>query len=216
MFHVKQVRGDKLQDIETWKIKDHVLEFIPDIHQYLVDGICVSSITQILKIKFGNKYNCVPEEILKRASEKGTETHQAIEYFEKYKINDIGSVELRNYKFLKKAYKFKCLDNEVPVILFKDNKPVACGRIDLVLEENEETGLGDIKRTSVLDKEYLAYQLNLYRIAYQQCYDTEIKFLKGLHLRNDVRKYINIPINEKMAISLLNEYLEGSNYESKS
>lgn len=201
---------------ETTEIKGHIVEFIEDEHIYLCDGIILPSITQILKIKFGNKYNCVPEEILKGASEKGTETHQAIEYFEKYKINDIGSVELRNYKFLKKAYKFECLNNEVPVILFKNDIPVACGRLDLVLEENGETGLGDIKRTSVLDKEYLAYQLNLYRIAYQQCYDTEIKFLRGLHLRNDVRKYINIPINEEMAIRLLNEFLEGSNYESKS
>lgn len=200
-----------MQEIETWKIKDHVLEFIPDIHQYLVDGICVSSITQILKIKFGNKYKNVDETVLQRASIRGTETHRAIEYFEKYNINDENSIELRNYKFLKRAYKFECLDNEVPVILFKDNEPVACGRLDLVLEENGETGLGDIKRTSVLDKEYLAYQLNLYRIAYQQCYDTEIKFLRGLHLRNDIRKYIDIPINEEMAISLLNDCLEKDN-----
>lgn len=195
-------------EIESWNIKGHMVEFIPDIHQYLVDGICVSSITQILKIKFGNKYNGIPKEVLERASEKGNRVHKAIEEYEKYNFNDIGCTELRNYKFLKKHYKFECLDNEVPIILFKDNKPVACGRLDLVLEEDGQVGLGDIKRTSVLDKEYLAYQLNLYRIAYQQCYDTEITFLRGLHLRDSVRKYVTIPINEKMAISLLNEYLE--------
>ena len=115
---------------------------------------------------------------------------------------------IKIYRFLKKAYKFKCLDNEVPVILFKDDEPVACGRLDMVLEEEGETGLGDIKSTSRLDKNYLEYQLNLYRIAYQQCYGTEIKFLRGLHLRKEVRKYIPIPINEKEAISLLNEFLE--------
>lgn len=194
---------------ETWEIKGHVVEFLEDEHIYLCDGIILPSITQILKIKFGNKYDGISKEVLQRAAELGSAVHQAIEDYEKYKIDNIGCTELRNYKFLKKAYKFECIDNEVPVILFKDDEPVACGRLDLVLEENREIGLGDIKRTSALDKEYLAYQLNLYRIAFQQCYGKEIKFLRGIHLRNDVRKYINIPINENVAISLLNEFLEG-------
>lgn len=197
-----------MQDIESWNIAGGLLEYIDDTHTYIFNGEILPSITQILKVKFGNKYDGISKEVLNRAAIKGTEVHKAIEDYEKYNIDDIGCTELRNYKFLKKAYKFKCLDNEVPVVLFKDDEPVACGRLDLVLEENGQVGLGDIKRTSTLDKEYLAYQLNLYRIAYQQCYDTKIEFLRGVHLRNDVRKYINLPINEKMAISLLNEFLE--------
>lgn len=194
--------------IETFKVKGHTVEFLEDSHIYLCDGMILPSITKIMKIKFGNKYDGIPEEILKRASEKGNRVHKAIEEFEKYNFNDIGCTELKNYKFLKKNYKFECLDNEVPVIIFKDDKPVACGRLDLVLEEQGQVGLGDIKRTSVLDKEYLAYQLNLYRIGYQQCYGTEISFLRGVHLRDNIRKYVTIPINEKMAMSLLNEFLE--------
>lgn len=198
-----------MQDIESWNIAGGLLEYIDDTHTYIFNGEILPSITQILKVKFGNKYDGISKEVLNRAAIKGTAVHKAIEDYEKYNIDDIGCTELRNYKFLKKAYKFKCLDNEVPVVLFKDDEPVACGRLDLVLEENGQVGLGDIKRTSTLDKEYLAYQLNLYRIAYQQCYCTKIEFLRGVHLRNDVRKYINLPINEKMAISLLNEFLEG-------
>ena len=110
---------------------------------------------------------------------------------------------------MQKQYKFNTLDNEVPIILFKDDIPVGAGRLDLVLEEKDKLGLGDIKRTSVLDKEYLAYQLNLYRLGYQQCYDKEITFLKGLHLREDVRKNINIPINERLAEKLVEEYIGG-------
>lgn len=194
--------------IETFNVKGHTVEFLEDSHIYLCDGMILPSITKIMKIKFGNKYDGIPEEILKRASEKGNRVHKAIEEFEKYNFNDIGCTELKNYKFLKKNYKFECLDNEVPVIIFKDDEPVACGRLDLVLEEQGQVGLGDIKRTSVLDKEYLAYQLNLYRIGYQQCYGTEISFLRGVHLRDNIRKYVTIPINEKMAMSLLNEFLE--------
>lgn len=194
--------------MNTWEIKGHVLEYFDDTHTYLVDGIIVPSITQILKIKFKNKYSGVDQKVLNRASEKGTEIHEDIE-----KLCKTGEAEdlkeVKNFIFLQKQYKFNTIDNEVPIILFREETPVGAGRLDLVLEENNELGLGDVKRTSVLDKEYLAYQLNLYRIGYQQCYDKEIKFLKGLHLREDVRKYINIPINEKLAQKLVEEYIGG-------
>lgn len=197
--------------MDTWEIKGHTLEYIDEIHQYLVDGVCVPSITQILKVKFGNKYNGISKEVLDNAAKKGTEVHESIENYEKLGI-DINISELKNYKFLKKHYNFECLDNEVPIILFQDNEPIAAGRLDLVLKlENGDTALGDIKRTSVLDKEYLAYQLNLYRIGYQQCYGIEIKALKGLHLRENVRKYVNLPINEQMALELVKKYMEGEN-----
>lgn len=194
--------------MNTWEINGHVLEYFDDTHTYLVDGIIVPSITQMLKIKFKNKYSGVDQKVLNRASEKGTQVHEAIE-----KLCKTGEVEnlkeVKNFIFLQKQYKFNTIDNEVPIILFKEETPVGAGRLDLVLEENQELGLGDIKRTSVLDKEYLAYQLNLYRIGYQQCYGKEIKFLKGLHLREDVRKYINIPINEELAKKLVEKYTGG-------
>ncbi len=194
--------------MNTWEINGHVLEYFDDTHTYLVDGMIVPSITQMLKIKFKNKYNGVNQQVLNRASEKGTQVHEAIE-----KLCKTGEVEeikeVKNFIFLQKQYKFNTVDNEVPIILFKDETPVGAGRLDLVLEENNELGLGDIKRTSVLDKEYLAYQLNLYRIGYQQCYGKEITFLKGLHLREDTRKYINIPINEELAQKIVDEYIGG-------
>ena len=189
--------------METVEIRGGVLEYIDETHTYLYDGVMLPSITQLLKVKFGNKYNGIPKATLERASVQGTAVHQAIEDYEQQGAES-DLPELRNYKFLKKAYNFECIDNEVPVVLFKDGEAVACGRLDLVLQEGEQIGLGDIKRTSALDKNYLAYQLNLYRIAYQQCYGTEISILRGLHLREDTRKYVSLPINE----SLVNEILE--------
>lgn len=197
-----------MQDIETWDIAGGILEFIEDTHTYLFNGEILPSITQILNTKFGNKYDGIPSEVLKKASMRGSAVHKTIEDFETCNIENIGCTELRNWKFLKRAYKFKCIGNEIPVVLFKEDKAVACGRLDLVLEENRQVGLGDIKTTSTLDKDYLRYQLNLYRIAYQQCYGQNIEFLRGVHLRNDTRKYIDIPINENVAVNLLNEYLE--------
>ena len=198
--------------METVEIKGGVLEYIDETHTYLYDGVVLPSITQLLKVKFGNKYNGIPKETLERASVQGTAVHKAIEDYEQDGIEN-NLPELRNYKFLKKAYNFDCIDNEVPVVLFNNDEAVACGRLDLVLQEGEQIGLGDIKRTSALDKNYLAYQLNLYRIAYQQCYGTQIEFLRGLHLREDTRKYVNLPINENLAYEILNEYFKENNNE---
>ena len=201
--------------IESWEIAGGLLEYIDESHTYLYDGIILPSITQILKIKFGNKYNGVSKEVLQKASARGTKVHQAIEDYEKRSIDDLKCKELRNYKFLKDRFKFECLENEIPIVLFLDGKPVCAGRIDLILKEKEAIGVADIKRTSVFDKEYVAYQTNLYRIGYQQCYGVEITFLRGIHLRNDVRKYIELPINEEMSLKLVKQYLEERKMENE-
>ena len=193
--------------MEQWEIKGGVLEHIDETHTYLYDGIVLPSITQLLKVKFGGKYDGIPKATLERAAELGTAVHKAIEDFERQGI-ETDLPELRNWKFLKKMYNFGCLDNEVPVVLFKDGEAVAAGRLDLVLVEKSSIGLGDIKRTATLDKQYLTYQLNCYRMAYQQCYGALICFLRGIHLRNDVRKYIDIPINENLVYEAINDYLK--------
>lgn len=195
-------------------IDGHLLEYIDDGHVYLVNGCIVPSVTQILKIRFGGKYSHVSRAVLNRAAQRGTEVHQAIQdWCETGKESDL--LEVRNFRFLQKHYDFEVMENETPVILWRDGVPVAAGRLDLVLRDREgRIGGGDIKRTSTLDKEYLAYQLNLYRIAYEQCYGIEWEFLRGLHLRDNVRKYVEIPINERMAIELVEEYLEKKENEN--
>ena len=202
-------------------INGHTLEFIENGHIYVCDGEIVPSITQILKLKFGGKYDHVNRQTLQKASEKGTMVHEAIEKYCKYGYES-DLPELRNFKFLQRVYKFDVLWNEVPVILSVDGEPVSAGRLDLVIEKigedgalHGERGIADIKRTSTLDKEYLSYQLNLYRIAYQQCYGIKIDFLKGIHLREEKRKYVDIPINEEMAIELVKEYIENNKSDSE-
>ena len=193
--------------IEQWEIKGGVLEYIDEPHTYIYDGIVLPSITQLLSCKFGSKYDGIPKAILQRASAMGSAVHKAIEDYEQQGI-ETDLPELRGWKSLKKEYGFGCLDNEVPVVLFKDGEAVAAGRLDLVLVEKSSVGLGDIKRTSKLDEQYLTYQLNCYRVAYTQCYNAEIAFLRGIHLRNDVRKYIGIPINENLVSEVINDYLK--------
>lgn len=187
------------------EINGHYLEYFDDSHLYLVDGQIIPSVTQIIHQKFKNKYKGVSEEVLKRGSNHGTAVHEAIE---NWCVSGAESdlKELYNFKFLMNRHKITVLKNEVPVVLFQDDEPLCVGRLDLVIEQDNRIGLADIKATSTLDKEYLAYQLNMYRLAYQQSYNTEIEFLKGIHVKDDKRKVVDIPINEKLVLELITEW----------
>ena len=190
----------------TVEIKGHTLEYFDDGHLYLVDGCIVPSITQLLKAKFPDMYKGVPEGMLNRASEEGTRLHDAIERLcTEGESEEMKEVE--NFLFLKKKYNFEVLENEVPVILFDGDKPIAAGRLDLVLKMGDKLVGADIKRTAKLNKEYVGLQLNLYRIAYRQCYGKEWKELRAVHLREDTRKFVKIPINEEYAREVIKDVL---------
>ena len=193
-------------DDRFWEIKGHAIEYLDEDHLYVVDGIIVPSITQIVKVNNPNKYARVSAEVLKKAADAGTAVHEAVEA---YAMNGTESnlPEVRGFKFLQKHYKFTVEAVELPVLLFRDGDPIAAGRFDLLIRnEKGELGIADIKRTSAFDKDYLAYQLTLYRRAFTQSYDQEITFLAGLHLREDIRKYAPIPIVDDLADELLDKY----------
>ena len=199
--------------LSIWDINEHSLEFEDETHTYICDGIIVPSITQALKFKFKNKYAGIDKDTLQRASEKGTEMHEAIENWTRNGV-DSDLPEVRNFKFLQNQYGFEVLDNELPVILSMDDEPIMAGRLDMVIRfytKVDEIGLADLKRTSTLDKEYLGLQLNLYRLAYQQCYGQDISFLRGIHLREDVRKFVNIPINEQYTWDFIKDWRANGN-----
>ena len=194
--------------METFNIKGGTLEFYPETHTYLYDGLMLPSVTQILGVKYKNDYASVPPAVLNNAAQRGTAVHKAIENYNNSGYDD-GSEAVRNFKFLQKQYGFEVLDSELPLVIFNDdNVPIACGRLDMTMLMDGQTGIADIKTVSTLNKEKIAYQLNLYRIGLRQSYGVDAKFLKIIHLRDGIRKFIDSPVNEGMAWELVNEYLE--------
>lgn len=197
--------------MDTWNINGCTLEYDDDTHTYLVDGLIVPSVTQILQIKFSSKYNFVKRDVLQAAAERGTAIHKAVENYCKDGIPTCQ--EAKNFRWLKYQYNFSVLENETPIIIFKNDMPVAAGRLDLVLDIDGETAIADIKTTSTLDKEYLAYQLNLYRLGYTQSYGIQVHELYGVHLRENIRKIHRIPVNDRIAYSILEEYERSVGHE---
>ena len=199
--------------METFSIKGGTLEYFDETHTYLYDGLILPSVTQILGVKYKNDYASVPPSVLDNASKRGTAVHKAIENYNNLGYDD-GSEAVRNFKFLQKQYGFEVLDSELPIVIFKDDMPIACGRLDMTMLMDGETGIADIKTVSALNKEKIAYQLNLYRIGLMQSYGVDAKFLKIIHLRDGIRKVIDSPINEGMTWELIEEFLEHE-YEKK-
>ena len=193
--------------METFSIKGGTLEFFPETHTYLYDGLMLQSVTQILGVKYKNDYASVPPAVLNNAAQRGTAVHKAIENYNNSGYDD-GSEAVRNFKFLQKQYGFEVLDSELPLVLFKDDMPIACGRLDMTMLMDGETGIADIKTVSALNKDKIAYQLNLYRIGLMQSYGVNAKFLKIIHLRDGIRKVIDCPVNEGMTWELIERYLE--------
>ena len=193
--------------METFNIKGGTLEFYPETHTYLYDGLMLPSVTQILGVKYKNDYASVPPAVLNNAAQRGTAVHKAIENYNVTGYDD-GSEAVRNFKFLQKQYGFEVLDSELPLVLFIDDMPIACGRLDMTMLMDGQTGIADIKTVSTLNKEKIAYQLNLYRIGLRQSYGVDAKFLKIIHLRDGIRKVIDSPVSEGMAWELVSEYLE--------
>lgn len=195
--------------METFSIKGGTLEYFDDTHTYLYDGLILPSVTQILGVKYRNDYASVPPAVLNNAAQRGTAVHKAIESYNNSGYDD-GSEAVRNFKFLQKQYGFEVLDSELPIVIFKDDFPIACGRLDMTLQIDGKIGIADIKTVSALNKEKIAYQLNLYRIGLMQSYGVDAKFLKIIHLRDGIRKFIDSPVNEKMTWELIEQYMENA------
>lgn len=191
--------------IKTYEYENYTLEFDDEAHGYIVNGIITPSVSSILKRKFDD-YVDVPFKILEAAADKGTAMHKAIEVYEKTgKKSDLQ--EFRNYLFLKKYFKIENVENELPVAYFEDGLPVFAGTIDQVCRIDGVPAINDFKRVSAPNKEKIAYQVNLYRLAYNQTFGVEIEALSFMQLRENVRRFTPLPImkNEELKKIYLSE-----------
>lgn len=180
--------------MDSWEIKGRTLEYDPASHIYLVDGIIVSSVTQLLNKKFGHKYDEVSDFVLQQAADRGTMIHKAVEDYCNGLISEVP--EVRDFVFLKNYYNFEIMESEIPVIIDLAGQTYA-GRLDLIINIDGDLAVADIKTTAALDREYLGHQLNLYRLGAIQSYGFDIQKLYGIHLKNGKRKMVPIPVKEE-------------------
>ena len=165
--------------MKAYEIKGHKVTFDEATHKYTVDGYEVPSVSTILKDTiFNKKYSSVKCSTTNAAALWGTQIHVAIENKNPMLLDTVQEQRYNEFWQLLKSIDQE-IHNQEQIVFYKHNgKVVYVGTYDLLLGDT----LADIKCTYNLDMNYLSWQLNLYRMAYEQLHDTTIKSLYAFWL----------------------------------
>lgn len=148
----------------------HLLTISPVIfneeqHTYTYNGQLLSGITGMIRRQlFPGEYSGVPQNVLRKAAERGSAVHQDIQLYDMGFPPDTPSAELIAYKGIKQQHGLATIANEYTV---SDLKHFA-SNIDLVLEEEDGgVSLADIKTTYTPNIEYVRWQLSVYAYLFE-------------------------------------------------
>ena len=173
------------------KLQDSGVSFDAEAHRYFLNGVELSGITGLLhKHIFPQMYADIPQFVLDRAAERGTMIHESIELLDAGFAPAESTPELESYKRIKAENGLSTVANEY---LVTDKEHFASG-IDLVLSDKEDNViLADIKTTSVLNKEYVRWQLSIYSYLFElQNPDLKVSKLYALWLRGDNSEFAEV------------------------
>ena len=176
------------------------VQFNQKEHTYKLNGVLLQGITGMLKRQlFLDTYKDVPEDILRKAAERGTMIHEICEL-----VDDLGitheAEEARSYLKLKEDNSLEYLCSEY---LVSDNEHFATC-IDKVYFDGEYYHLGDIKTTYKLDVDYIRWQLSVYAYLFElQNPSLKVGKLYGIWLRGENAQLVEVQRIDKGIIENL-------------
>lgn len=182
------------------KINFKEISFDEETHKYVVGGVQLPSVTQIMKKLTENYYTDISPAVLKKAAERGTQVHQMLEMYETF-----GAVfgenldHLLQYQRLKKVYRFVPIIQEVPL-----TNGIYCGTVDMLATLDDQLILVDVKATSKINDILLEVQLAGY-LQLLNDNGIEVKNAYVLHLTKNAGKFKKINPNFMLWNELLNE-----------
>lgn len=167
------------------KLANSGVLFDKESHTYSYNGKKMEGVTRMLRKRlFPDEYAGIPQEVLAAAAARGTAIHEACE------DADNGRAVVTEYPAEVKAYErerdkkeFRHLASEYLVT----DKTYFASAIDKVYEVDDAVvDLGDVKTTSTLNKEYVAWQLSIYAWMFErQNPDIKVRNLYAIHIRRD-------------------------------
>ena len=180
--------------------------FDPINHTYITpEGKSLSGITGMLSRQlFPNKYSAVPEGVLQKAAERGTAIHEDCRNVDEWD-NLPQTKEGVLYKELREREGILPIANE---FIVSDNKHFATA-IDIV---DTEFNLYDIKTTSVLDHDYLSWQLSINAYLFEVQNGFSAGDLYAIWLRDTAKLIPITPKPREEVIRLLNCEINGEQY----
>ncbi len=183
-------------------LKISPIKFYEREHLYLNGEQELTGVTSVMKaVLFPNKYDGIPESVLRQASRRGSDIHLAcqttdlvgttLEDFLKKKergfLDDLDyPQETENYLRIKAGHGIKMIANEY---LVSDEVEFAT-MLDCI---DDKGNLYDIKTTAELDTEYLSWQLSIGAYLFEK-QNPLLKAgkLYGVWLRGDINKLVEV------------------------
>ena len=149
-------------------VAKNVLEFDEPSHVYSVDGKPVPSVTTVIKgLSTDTDYSSVPEHVLKRAGEIGTEVHKCVEHWAVTGGDVLWSDDKSANAYLTPFYEFALLGalevEHAEVRLYHPEYWFA-GTIDIIGKLWGKPCIIDVKTTNKIDRKYVELQLAAYEI----------------------------------------------------
>ena len=159
-----------------------MITFKEDTHEYFNGDKKLISVTQLMrKHGLAPDYGNIPEAVLRAKAERGTLIHKEVEDY--IKNGEIGfTTEFTAFKKYADNSNAKTFESEY--ILHND---ICAGTADLILIENGEFVIADIKTTAQLHKEPLSWQLSIYAALFNAYLPNEpiIKRGQAFHFDKD-------------------------------
>lgn len=182
---------------------DSGVVFDKEAHTYHLDGKKLEGVTGMLRKRlFPTEYVGVSQEVLDAAAARGTAIHEACEDF------DCGRPfftdyldEVNAYERMRDKKELRHLASEYLVT----DKTYFASAIDKVYEVDDNTvDLGDIKTTSTLNKEYVAWQLSIYAWMFERQNPTvKVRNLYAIHIRDGKCKIVKVKRKTNDAVERL-------------
>lgn len=180
------------------------VEFIESAHIYLVDGVIVPSVTQIMKPMSETYYQGISADRLSEAANRGTRVHKAV-YDLETAHTPIEDIDPDILPYVKNYLMAKHIKGFIPIRQeFILTEGTFCGTLDMLAEFRGKQVIIDLKATSKLNKELAEVQLAGYT---ELCEKNGIK-VEGqyiLHLTRDGYRLHEIIPNQPMWKELKDE-----------
>lgn len=165
-----------------------MITFKEDTHEYFNGDKKLISVTQLMrKHGLAPSYDGVASEVLRAKAERGTLIHKEIEGY--IKNGEIGfTSELEAFiRYANTQSNTSIFESEYML-----NNDICAGTADLILIEDGEFVIADIKTTASLHKEPLSWQLSIYAFLYNAILKTEPKIKRGQVFHFDKDGNLNV------------------------
>lgn len=190
------------------------VDFDEESHTYTLDGRRLSGITRIIQEKlFPDMHDGIPISVLNKAAERGSELHAEIEML----INDGVPTYSEGGKAFEEHFHYDLMNKRLVSEYRVTDFDKVASNIDIVRVTDDGTvDLFDIKTTSVLNTEYVMWQLSIYAYLFELINPTmKVTNIRALHIRDGELNEVEVRrIESEHCRKLIQSYFTGEPFSN--